>query len=82
MKGRFPGTRASRTLRAEGPQAPGARTSRPRPPIARVRVTGRPPERTENRIRLLTETPDRLVREGKAGDMHACLDRIMAGGNA
>ncbi len=27
-------------------------------------------------------TPDRLVREGRAGDVHAYLDRIMAGGYA
>ena len=28
------------------------------------------------------KTPDQLVREGKAGDVQACLDRIMAGGYA
>ena len=28
------------------------------------------------------QTPDRLVREGKAGHVHAHLDRIMAGGYA
>ena len=66
MKGRFLGTRASCPHRAEGPQAPGARTSRPRPSIAWVRVTGRPPVRTENRIRSPTETLGQLVREGKA----------------
>ena len=27
-------------------------------------------------------TPDALVREGKADHVHACLDRIMAGGHA
>ena len=27
-------------------------------------------------------TPDQLVREGKAAHLHACLDRIMAGGYA
>ena len=27
-------------------------------------------------------TPDRLLREGRAQDVHACLDRIMTGGYA
>ena len=27
-------------------------------------------------------TPDQLLREGKADQVHACLDRIMAGGYA